>query len=33
LNRNFDIWQRGFTDRRVRIGEYEGFKTYIEENR
>ena len=32
LNRNFDIWERGFTDRRVRIGEYEGFKTYIEEN-
>src|SRR6185437_9907280 len=32
LNRNFDIWQRGFTDRRVRVGEYEGFKTYIDEN-
>jgi len=32
LNRNFEIWQPGFTDRRVRIGEYERFKTYIEEN-
>ena len=32
LNRNFDIWQPGFTDRRVRVGEYERFKTYIEEN-
>jgi len=32
LNRHFDIWERGFTDRRVRSGEYEGFKNYIEEN-
>lgn len=32
LNRNFEIWQPGFTDRRVRVGEYDRFKTYIEEN-
>jgi putative transposase len=32
LRRSLDIWQRGFTDRRVRVGEYEDFKTYIDEN-
>jgi putative transposase len=32
LNRNFDIWQRGFTDRRVRVGEFEGLRGYIDEN-
>ena len=32
LNRNFEVWQPGFTDRRVRVGEYERFKTYIEQN-
>ncbi|PYY13870.1 MAG: hypothetical protein DMG60_21095 [Acidobacteria bacterium] len=32
LRRNFDIWQRGFTDRRVRVGEFDGFRIYIDEN-
>ena len=32
LNRNFDIWQPGFTDHRVRIGEYEEFRLYIDQN-
>ena len=32
LGRTFDIWQRGFTDRRVRVGEFEGLRNYIDEN-
>ena len=33
LNKSFEIWQRGFTDRRVRDREeYEGFREYIREN-
>ena len=32
LGRNFDMWQRGFTDRRVRIGEFDGLRNYINEN-
>jgi putative transposase len=32
LRRSFEIWQPGFTDRRVRVGEYEGFQTYIDQN-
>jgi putative transposase len=32
LRRSFEIWQPGFTDRRVRVGEYERFQTYIDQN-
>jgi putative transposase len=32
LNRNVDIWKRGFTDHRVRIGEYEEFRLNIDQN-
>jgi putative transposase len=33
LNRRYEIWQRGFTDRRVRNrAEYFGFERYIQEN-
>jgi putative transposase len=33
LNRPYEVWQRGFTDRRVRDrGEYLRFETYIHEN-
>jgi len=33
LGKNLEIWQRGFTDRRVRdMEEFVGFRHYIHEN-
>jgi len=33
LEKNLEIWQRGFTDRRVRdMEEFVGFRNYIHEN-
>jgi putative transposase len=33
LNKNFEIWQRGFTDRRVRnVEEYNDCREYIHQN-
>ena len=33
LEKNLEIWQRSFTDRRVRdIGEFVGFRHYIHQN-
>jgi putative transposase len=32
LRRNFEIWQPGFTDCRVRVGEYDRMVRYIEQN-
>ena len=32
LRMALDVWERGFTDRRVRRGEYDGIWRYIEQN-
>jgi putative transposase len=32
LHRSFEVWQPGFTDRRVRVGEYGRMVEYIEQN-
>lgn len=32
LKRNYQIWERGFTDHRLRVGEFERFRRYIDEN-
>jgi REP-associated tyrosine transposase len=32
LQRDYEIWERGFTDHRLRVGEFDGFRRYIDEN-
>jgi|SRR5581483_4616934 len=32
LKRNYEIWERGFTDHRLRVGEFHRFRRYIDEN-
>ena len=32
LRMALDVWELGFTDRRVRRGEYDGMRRYIEQN-
>ncbi len=32
LKRNYEIWERGFIDHRLRVGEFARFRKYIDEN-
>ena len=32
LRMSLEVWERGFTDRRLRVGEYDSFRQYIEQN-
>jgi len=32
LGRKGEVWQRGFTDRRLRVGEYRAAQDYVHQN-